>query len=223
LIFVTVGSPTFEESSYMKKVSRTAALIALTAALASTTASAQSTTKPSFTGFGVGANVSFVKNSMELNNGLTDLANNSTEAALTASYGFAMGKDWVGTAGLSLGLKNSDYGTYTASGGATSTATAKQHISLSFAPGYRIGSDSLVYGKFALHQMTVNYTSSSGFDLTKTHQGTGFGVGFAHAISPSLEFSVEYEAVQFDTQNTAATTTAQPKQGNLNLGIVYKF
>lgn len=207
----------------MKKISRTAALIALTTALASTAALAQSAGKPSFTGFGVGANLSFVKNSMELNNGLTDLANNSTEAALTASYGYAMGKDWVGTVGLSLGLKNSEYGTYTATGGTTSTATAKQHVALSFAPGYRIGNDSLVYGKLAFHQMTVNYTSTSGFDLTKNHQGTGFGVGFAHALSPSLEFNAEYETVQFDTQNTAATTTAQPKQGNLNFGLVYKF
>lgn len=206
----------------MKNMSRAAAVIALSTTLASTASLAQSTTKPSFTGLGLGANVSFVKNSMDVTSGVADFANNTTEAALTASYGFAMGKDWVGTAGLSLGLKNSDYGNYT-SGSVTSTGTAKQHTSVSFAPGYRIGNDGLVYGKLALHQMTVNYTSSSGFDVSKTHQGTGIGIGYAHALSPSLEFSVEYETVQFDTQNTTTTSTAQPKQGNLNLGIAHRF
>jgi hypothetical protein len=206
----------------MKNMSRTLAVVALTTAMASTASFAQTASKPSFTGFGVGANLSFVKNSMDVTSGLSDLANNSTEAALTASYGYAMGKDWVGTLGLSLGLKNSDYGSYT-SGSTTSTATAKQHISISFAPGYRVGNAGLVYGKLALHQMTVNYVSTSGFDLTKTHQGTGFGIGYAHALSPSLEMSVEYEIVKFDSQATSATATAQPKQGNLNLGIVYKF
>ncbi len=206
----------------MKSISRAATAIALTTAMASTASFGQTASKPSFTGFGVGANLSFVKNSMDVTSGLSDLANNSTEASVTASYGYAMGKDWVGTLGLSLGLKNSDYGNYT-SGGITSTATAKQHIAVSFAPGYRISNDGLVYGKLALHQMTVNYMSTSGFDMTKTHQGTGFGIGYAHALTPSLEFSVEYETVKFDTQNTAANSTAQPKQGNLNLGITYRF
>jgi hypothetical protein len=206
----------------MKSISRAATAIALTTAMASTASFGQTASKPSFTGFGVGANLSFVKNSMDVTSGLSDLANNSTEASVTASYGYAMGKDWVGTFGLSLGLKNSDYGSYT-SGGITSTATAKQHIAVSFAPGYRISNDGLVYGKLALHQMTVNYMSTSGLDMTKTHQGTGFGIGYAHALTPSLEFSVEYETVKFDTQNTAANSTAQPKQGNLNLGITYRF
>jgi opacity protein-like surface antigen len=207
----------------MKNFSRTAAAIALATVFASTAALAQSNTqKPSFTGFGLGGNLSFVKNTLDVSSAAFDFANNSTDAALTANYGLAMGKDWVGTFGLSLGLMNSDYGKFV-SGAVTSTGTAKQHIAVSFAPGYRIGRDGLVYAKLALHQMTVNYTSTSGFDLTKTHQGTGFGIGYAHALSPSLEISAEYEAVQFDTQSTSATTTAQPKQGNLNLGIVYRF
>lgn len=59
--------------------------------------------------------------------------------------------------------------------------------------------------------MKVNYvTTTAGFDVTKTHQGTGVGIGYAHALAPPLEFSVEYEAVTFDSQNLTASGAAQP-------------
>lgn len=205
----------------MKKISHSFVLFTVTTALSCTAAVAQPAAEPSFLGLGLGANLSFVKNSMEVSGGLSDLAKNSTEVALTAGYGYALGKDWVGTLGLSLGLKNSDYATYTST---NSTATAKEHISFHIAPGYRVGNDGLVYGKLAVHQMRVNYVnSSSGIDVTKTHQGTGVGIGYAHALTPSLEFSVEYETVKFDSQTDTVSGTAQPQQGNLNIGLAYKF
>lgn len=189
---------------------------------ASSSAMAQSKKAENFTGLGVGVALSSVRNSMEVTSGVSDLAGNSTEAAITGSYGFAMSKDWVGTLGVSVGLKNSDYGTYT-SAGVTSAATAKNHLSFSFAPGFRVGEQGLLYAKIALHQMTVNYTSTSGFDLTKTHQGTGLGVGYAMAVAPAVELNVEYETIGFDTQNTTATATAKPKQDNLTFGVTFRF
>jgi len=42
-------------------------------------------------------------------------------------------------------------------------------------------------------------------------------------LTPSLEFSVEYESVKFDSQNLIQSVTAQPQQGNLNIGLAYKF
>jgi len=207
----------------MKKNSHSFVLFTVTTALSCTAAVAQPAAQPSFIGLGLGANLSFVKNSMELSSGASDQAKNSTEVALMAGYGYALGKDWVGTLGLSLGLKNSDYTPYITSS-ENNTATAKQHISIHIAPGYRVGNDGLVYGKLAVHQMKVNYvTTTAGIDMTKTHQGTGVGIGYAHALTPSLEFSVEYESVKFDSQNLIQTVTAQPQQGNLNIGLAYKF
>ena len=207
----------------MKKISHSFVLFTVTTALFCTAAVAQPAAQPSFIGLGLGANLSFVKNSMELSSGGSDLAKNSTEVALTAGYGYALGKDWVGNLGLSLGLKNSDYATYTSSS-ENSTATAKEHISIHIAPGYRVGNDGLVYGKLAVHQMRVNIVNTkAGFDVTKTHQGTGVGIGYAHALTPYLEFSVEYESVKFDSQNLIQSATAQPQQGNLNIGLAYKF
>lgn len=204
----------------MKKISRTAIAFALTTALGSTAALAQSMSHPSFTGFGLGANVSYVRNTVDVSSFSSDLGKDSNEAALIASYGFAMGKDWVGTVGLSLGLMDSDYGSANAAG---STAKAKQQMALSFAPGYRIGNDGLLYGKLAFHQMDVSYTNNFGFNRTKTHQGTGYGIGYAHTLAPSLELSVEYEVIDFDSQRISSFETAKPKQGNLNLGLAYRF
>lgn len=202
----------------MRSVFRTVAAIAATTALCSTAALAQ----PSFTGFGVGINASYINHSTSESFLPSNLANDSSEAALTASYGFAMGTDWVGTVGLSLGLMDSNFGTYTVSYGSASAKT-RQHIALSFAPGLRIGNDGLLYGKLAFHQMDVNYNNSFGFDVTKTHQGSGLGIGYAHALSPSLEVSVEYEAMKFEAQRVTDVDTAYPKQNNLNLGLTYRF
>lgn len=206
----------------MKTTFTTTALAAALLAMGSTGALAQSAKQSNFTGLGLGVAVSSVRNTFEVTSGVSDFGNTSSEAALVGSYGYAMGKDWVGTLGVSLALKNSDYGSYT-SGSTTSTATARKHMAFSFAPGYRLGSDGLVYAKLGLHQMDVNYTSTSGFDLTKTHQGTGWGFGYAAALTPNLELRAEYEVVNFNGQDTSTTNTSTPKQSSLNFALVYKF
>jgi opacity protein-like surface antigen len=194
--------------------------------LAASNAFAQTGKQAPFTGFGLGVSVSSVKNSLDLSSTLytsaPDFAKTSVEPALLGSYGFAISKDWVGTVGLSVGLKDSDYDSVT-TGSTTSTAVAKNHIALSFAPGWRVNEQGLLYGKVALHSMRVNYTSNAGTDTTLTHQGTGIGFGYGLAISQNIEFRAEYESVQFDGQNTAATTTSKPKQTNFNFGLLYKF
>lgn len=208
----------------MTPISKTIASVAIVtcSVVATGNAFAQADQNAPFTGLGIGLAVTSVKNSLELSSTSLDFAATSTEAALIGSYGFAMSKDWVGTLGLSVGLKNSDYDTVVSSG-VTNNAVAKNHIALSFAPGWRINEQSMVYGKVALHSMTVNYTASTGFDKTITHQGTGLGLGYAMAISRNIELRAEYETIQFDAQNTAATTTSKPKQTDLTFGVVYKF
>lgn len=204
----------------MKKTITALAAIALTCAAASSFA--QSAKAASFTGWGVGATVSAVNNAADLRPNLTDLAASGSEVALSGSYGYAMGGDWIGTAGLTIGLVGSDFGSYM-QGGTTSTAKIKNHYSVSFAPGYRLGDRGLIYGKVAYHQADVNYTATSGFDLTTAHRGTGVGIGYAMAMSDTLELRGEYEFVKFDTQNTSASSDATPHQGRLNVSLFYKF
>lgn len=208
----------------MNNISKALASTAIVAcsALAASSAFAQSDKQAAFTGLGLGLSVSSVKNTIDLSSTSVDFGKTSSEAALIGSYGFAMSKDWVGTVGLSVGLKKSDYDAVDFPGN-TTTAAVKNHIALSFAPGFRIGDQGLLYGKVALHSMAVNYTNTNGFDTTLTHQGTGIGLGYAFAISRNVELRAEYETVQFEAQNTNPTTTSKPKQTALTFGVLYKF
>ena len=132
-----------------------------------------------------------------------------------------MGEQWVGTVGLAYALKNTDFGTLV-SGAITNTATIKNHLALSFAPGFRVGNDGLAYGKLSYHNLSANYTANTGFDETKTHTGFGFGVGYAMALSSNLELRGEVESVSFSSESTG-TTKAAPKQTNFTIGLLYKF
>lgn len=147
-----------------------------------------------------------------------DLTGNGNIFELVGSWGFAMAPQWVGTAGVSLGLSNSDL-----YADATSRATGKQRASLSFAPGYRLGAGGLVYGKVGYHTMQVNYKDSSGGEITLTHQGFGTGVGYAHALTRNIELRGELETVTYSAENTTATIKVTPKQNNLNVSLLYRF
>lgn len=149
----------------------------------------------------------------------SDMTGNGAGAELVGSWGFAMGPQWVGTAGLSIGLKNSDIFTDSAT---ANVATSKQRFSLSFAPGYRIGANGLLYGKFSLQSMVVSY-ASPGFEVTRTHQGTGLGIGYAHALTKNVELRGEFETVAYSGENTTATVKLTPKQNNLNVSLLYRF
>lgn len=196
----------------------TAALLACTCA----PALAQASKTTNFTGLGVGVTLASAKNKLDFDPTASGAYEGTDSAAdLVTSYGFDMGSQWVGTVGLALGLKSTSFGTLV-SGAISNSASGKQHIALSFAPGLRVGNEGLVYGKLAYHQLAVNYTSSSGFDDTKTHTGTGIGIGYAYAVSPQIELRGEFESVSYGAQ-TVGTTSASPKQTNLSFGVLYKF
>lgn len=128
---------------------------------------AQGTAQPHFIGPAVGLTVTSVQTKVDYESTVPSINGQSTqtndsEAALTASYGFAMSQDWVGTVSFSYGLKSADAGTVTYTAGSTQRFTSKfkDHIVLSFAPGYRVGGNALVYGKLAYHQIKADYTDT---------------------------------------------------------------
>jgi hypothetical protein len=191
----------------------------LTATVLACTAGGALAQSANFIGPAVGLTVSAQSYKLDRDPAWTsDLSGNGTGADLVGSWGFAMGSQWVGTAGVAIGLKNSEI--YAdATGG---TATSKQRVSLSFAPGYRLGTDGLLYGKLSLQSMVVNY-ASSGTEVSRTHQGTGLGIGYAHALTKNIELRGEFESVIFSGENTTPTVKLTPKQNNLNLTLLYRF
>lgn len=200
----------------------TALAAAALLACASGSALAQANSTANFTGLGLGVSVASSKNKLEFEPAAANTFEGTDSAAdLLASYGFNLGGQWVGTVGMAVGLKSTSFGTYIGTG-SNSNATTKQHFALSFAPGLRVGNDGLVYGKLAFHQLSVNYTSTSGFDDTKTHTGTGLGIGYAYAVGPKLELRGEFEAVTYGAL-TVGTSSTTPKQTSLALGLLYKF
>lgn len=215
----------------MKTVHQTlsTALLLACAAGASTSAMAQAAKPTNFTGPAVGIALTAQRNTVDYTSSLAaidgkDSSASDSDASLIASWGFAMSPDWVGTAGLSIGTKSVDFGstTYVAGGTQTITAKTKDHWSVSFAPGYRIGADSLVYAKLAYHQITGVYTDTLTAGGTTTHRGTGIGLGYAMALSNHIELRGEYESVTFSS-DTVNLTTGKPQQKSVTLGLLYKF
>lgn len=204
------------------------ALIAATLLVSTGVAFAQSA-QQNFVGPAIGLTVSAIQNKVDFESTVTSIngqstQTNDTEAALVASYGFAMSPDWVGAVGISYSVKSMDAGkvNYTAGTAQSFSGTFKDHLAISFAPGYRVGPNALVYGKLAFHQVKAEYTDTAAAGGTNTHTGTGIGLGVAFALSPKVELRTEYEVVNFSSEK-ANLTTGKPKMSGLTVGLLYKF
>lgn len=203
----------------------TAALLAC----AASGVSAQTANQSDFVGPAIGVAVSAVQHKIDYVgtfaplNGQSTQTNNS-DTSLLASWGFAMTPDWVMTLGLSYGLNSADTGSiaYTFTGAQTLTTKVKEHVAVSMAPGYRVGSSALVYGKLSYHQIKAEYTDTLTGSGSITPTGTGVGFGAAFALAPHLELRTEYEAVNYDAK-TVNLTSVTTKQTALNVGLLYKF
>jgi len=172
-----------------------------------------------FLGTGVGLSVASQTSKIDRDPMWTsDISGNDTNANLVGSFGFEITPQWVGTVGLTLDLKK----TRLYEQGADS-ATGKQRLSISFAPGYRLGTNGLAYGKLSIHSMTVDY-SSAGAGFSRTHQGYGLGFGYGHAISKNIELRGEYSTEIYAYMEAAsAAVKLAPKQNNVAFSLLYKF
>jgi opacity protein-like surface antigen len=208
--------------------STTLALTATTLLAGAGTVFAQSA-QQNFVGPAIGLTVSTIQNKVDFESTVTSIngqstQTNDTEAALVASYGFAMSPAWVGTVGISYGVKSTDAGkvNYTVGTAQSFSGTFKDHLAISFAPGYRVGPNALVYGKLAFHQVKAEYTDTAAAGGTNTHTGTGIGLGVAFALNTKVELRTEYEMVNYSSEKTQLTT-GKPKMSGLTVGLLYKF
>jgi opacity protein-like surface antigen len=144
--------------------------------------------------------------------------------SLVGSWGFALSEQWVATLGMSYGLSKADISqfTYTFNGTQRVTAQAKDHLTLSVAPGYRLHPQALVYAKIGYHQLTAEYTDTAISTSSIDFSGMGYGVGASLALSPQYQLRVEYETVRYGSKS-AALTTAEPTQNLLSVALLYKF
>ena len=211
------------------KPTQTAAALSLATALALVSGVAVAQTNQNFVGPAIGIAVTAQNNKVPLTsqvasiNGQTSQAND-TATSLLGSWGLALSDRWVATVGLAWDLNTTDFGkvNYTSGGNQTITLKAKEHLSLSVAPGYKVSNDVLVYGKLAYHQLKASYTDTATNSSTVDHNGTGFGLGVAMALTPRTELRAEYEAVKYNEQ-TVRTTSGKPEQTLFSLGLLYKF
>jgi len=210
----------------MKHTTLAIAAVTLLAGAGSTYAQ---TAQQNFVGPAIGLTISSVQNKVDYESTIASINGqstqvNDTEASLIASYGVAMSQNWVGTFGVAYSVKSSDAGSvnYTAGTAQSFSGKFKDHLALSFAPGYRISPDALVYGKLAYHQIKADFTDTASSGGSNTHTGTGIGFGVAFAVTPQVELRTEYEMVNYSSEKTQLTT-GKPKISGLTLGLLYKF
>lgn len=179
-----------------------------------------------FVGAALGLGASFTDNEVKYGGFLDGKTSSENEVSgkLLASYGLAMGRDWVGTFGVDYTVGKQSYGstTYVSGGTQTVKGEMKDVWSLSFAPGYRTSANTLLYGKLAYHAGKGVYTDTLPANGTTHHTGFGYGAGFAMTLCPHLEASIEVEHVDY-SREAAVQSTGKPTQNALTLGINYRF
>lgn len=203
-------------------------LLACTACMSSG-AWAQTSQSENFIGPALGVSIYAQQVNVDYSSTFAPIGNRSTsanesEVSVIGSWGFALTPEWVGTVGLSFGTQTVDGGAFTYASGGTQTITTKlkDHWSLSFAPGYRVGANSLVYAKLAYHQITGEYSDTLTKGGSTTHTGTGWGLGYAFAMSRQWELRAEYEAVSYSSEKVLLTQ-GKPEQKGVSFSALYRF
>lgn len=179
-----------------------------------------------FTGLTAGLSLGYTDNKVEYNGALSGkTSDNDLTGKLRAAYGFAMGADWVGTVGIGYQLNKTKFGDGSyVDGGNTYRVSLKlkNDFELSFAPGYRITPDSLLYAKASYHTAKGEYTDQQLGTGETSHSGAGIGFGYLKAIGSNLSLGAEFEHIEY-SRETANLTSGKPKQDALNFILNYRF
>lgn len=179
-----------------------------------------------FVGPSVNLRLGYADNKVEYSGFLTaDTSKSDALAKIGAGYGFAMGRDWVGTIGIAYQLNKVKFGdTSYVDSGTTYRVSAKlkNDIEVSFAPGYRVAPDALLYGKLAYHRAKGEYYDEQIGNGTSTHDGAGIGFGYVKGIGSNLTVGAEAEYIDY-SRESAALSSGKPKQTTLSLTLGYRF
>lgn len=108
----------------------------------------------------------------------------------------------------------------------------------SILPGYKLGQDTLVYGRFGIVKAEGEYSNSwdSGDTYSLDFSGKIWGIGVKHAFTPNLIAVLEYQATEFDEESTYSYSydngsgytygysyTDEPSSNGVKLGVQYTF
>lgn len=115
-----------------------------------------------------------------------------------------------------------------------------QGVALSVMPGFKVGKDTLLYGRlgYVRAKAEADYSDSTGFSDSDSEKVRGmlYGIGMKHAFTPNLSALVEYQAVNFRSETIYSETGAcgvgctytlsdsmKPSSSGLLLGMQYSF
>lgn len=108
----------------------------------------------------------------------------------------------------------------------------------SILPGYKLGQDTLVYGRFGIVKAEGEYSNSwdSGDTYSLDFSGKIWGIGVKHAFTPNLVAVLEYQVTEFDSETLASGGYAwsandynswhddvEPASSGVTLGVQYTF
>lgn len=179
-----------------------------------------------FTGPSVGLSLGYADDKVDYSGAVTGKASDSDfTGKVRAAYGFAMSQDWVGTVGIGYQLNKTKFGDggYIDSGTSYRvSAKLKNDLEVSFAPGYRITQDSLVYAKASYHWAKGEYRDQLVGSGETSHTGAGIGFGYLKAVGQDLSIGVELEHIEY-SRESANQSSGKPKQDALNLVLNYRF
>lgn len=177
-----------------------------------------------FEGFSAGANLNFANAATELTVSSVKYSQggpNSQFASVQAAYGFATGKDWILSLGLSYGLGDAKSGEITASGSGYNLK-ARNIWNVYLEPGVKVNTSTLAYGKIAYSGMKGILTVTNGTSDSEKFTGWGYGAGVRVMTSPTMYWQVEFVQTNFDSK-TDNGLTAKPSATVGTVGFGMKF
>lgn len=96
----------------------------------------------------------------------------------------------------------------------------------SILPGYKLGQDTLVYGRFGIVKAEGEESWDGGSDSID-FSGKIWGIGVKHALTQNLVAVLEYQATEFDAETYSSGSTyaytVEPSSNGVKLGVQYTF
>lgn len=179
-----------------------------------------------FTGLSMGVSLGYTDNKVDYSGAISGkTSDNDFSGKVRAAYGFAMSEDWIGTVGIGYQLNKTKFGNGSYLDGGNKydvSLKLKNDFALSFAPGYRITPDSLLYAKASYHKAKGEYDDQLTGSGETSHSGVGIGFGYLKGMSQSLSIGVEVEHIEY-SRESANQSNGKPKQDAFNFVLNYRF
>lgn len=147
-----------------------------------------------FTGVGVGVDITTTKYKVDSSTG-----KQATGPVLVVDYGFEQGNNFVGVVQGKAKIGSTEV---------LGDVKQKHKYTIAYQQGYRVGSDLLPYAKLDLASSKVG---------DETFRGFGIGAGAKYAVSSDIEVGAEY------TRDNLKRSGTKLKGNNFSANATYRF